>query len=121
MRTLEHSISSAATISLASSLEEAATIFARMDLPYACVTSDGTIVGLVSSRSIRAALEWADGGTNIACVMAKNPPSLSVFDSVIDAALRLLEERLPALPVLRDGELLGVFTAQDCARAARAA
>lgn len=84
------------------------------------VLDRGRLVGVVTDRDLRLALD-ADGGgardTAVAEVMSA-PPVTAGPDTPIETAAEILAgRRLGCLPIVDDGELVGILTESDLLRA----
>jgi acetoin utilization protein AcuB len=93
------------------------------------VVVDGRLVGIVTDRDLRdafpsvfdtAPLEQQKPkaasdprAITVENVMTANVITVGAGDSVIDAARRMREERIGALPVLENGRLVGIITRTD--------
>ena len=75
--------------------------------------ADGTFVGLITSREILSC--FADGGAPTTVREAKNsqPITVSPEMSTADGVKLMLEHKLDCLPVVKDGELVGLVSSQD--------
>ena len=96
------------------------------------VEGDNTLVGIVSDRDIRSALpdtvlnllECNDLELNkirqltVSDIMAKNPITISAWDTLQDALLIIQKERIGALPVIdENNHLEGIISTRDLLRA----
>ena len=86
------------------------------------VTPSGKIQGIVSDRDCNLALqspfEYGDPVALAKSIAVKNimtemPHCISPHASVSEAAQLMLEYKISALPVLRDGTLIGIVTTTD--------
>ena len=89
------------------------------------VVRDGSLVGIVTDRDIRDAYpsslrrirtedieEFAEERT-VDQIMTREVVTISPEATLRDAALRLRQYRLGALPVMEEGQLVGIITRSD--------
>jgi CBS domain-containing protein len=71
--------------------------------------------GVISERDIVRALAAHGDPTEVwtADVMAEEPVSIDADDPIVTAAERMLEEGVRHLPVMSDGQLVGVVSLRD--------
>ena len=89
------------------------------------VVHDGTLVGIVTDRDIRDAypsslrrirtedIEEFAGERTVDQVMTREVVTISPEATLREAALRLRQYRLGALPVMEEGQLVGIITRSD--------
>jgi CBS domain-containing protein len=85
------------------------------------VDSDSQLAGILSDRDCRLALTstFSDEDETLAhkipveYIMTGTPQVIGVQASLREAALIMLEHRINALPVVRDGNLAGIVTSTD--------
>jgi acetoin utilization protein AcuB len=89
------------------------------------VVKDGTLVGIVSDRDVRHAIPLRsrealdtiyDGkllDTPVENVMTPNPITLDPAGSIRQAAEIMCREKIGALPIVSDGKLIGIVSAED--------
>jgi len=88
------------------------------------VNADGSLVGVVSDRDCKLALQSPFAGEGIKAakfaekilverIMTKMPHCVSPQTYVQEAAQIMLENRINSLPVMRDGTLIGIVTTTD--------
>jgi CBS domain-containing membrane protein len=92
------------------------------------VDEDGNLVGLLSQRDLaRRALGQVEdlpmeekhailAGQRVDEIMSRNPETAVPDEDLVDAAERMLENKLGCLPVLEGGELVGILTESDFVR-----
>jgi len=95
------------------------------DVRHIPVLSNGHLVGIISDRDVRKAcflerVEWlrddqheAHARVNLKDVMSRKPLSVFPSSTLADAASRLVESRIGALPVVDHGRLCGIITEGD--------
>jgi acetoin utilization protein AcuB len=94
------------------------------------VVSGGELVGIITDRDLRDAFpsltehvehpvqaHAQTAGIDVEEVMTRQVLSVAETESVHAAASLLLRERIGALPVLRDKQLVGIVTRSDLLRA----
>jgi acetoin utilization protein AcuB len=80
------------------------------------VVVDGRLAGIVSDRDLRSA--GASGRpTAVGEIMTPDPITVGPDTRVEEAAHLMLDRRLGGLPVVDDGELIGIVTSDDLLRA----
>jgi len=77
------------------------------------VVEAGRLVGLLSHEDIAAALEAYGHGVSVRDIMQKQFPSVSASDTLAKAWQLMAASGRRALPVTRDGQWLGMVTAQQ--------
>jgi CBS domain-containing protein len=89
------------------------------------VDADNQLVGLVSKRDIYAASvsnlsenfergkALIEGRLMVSDVMTQNVASISSDQRLADAAVKLQELRVGALPVVEEGKLVGIISSSD--------
>ena len=78
--------------------------------------STGRFVGLVSSREILRVIAeqgWDHKAMTVGEVMNGDPLTVMPDMSTVEAVKLMLEQKIDCLPVVRDGELLGIVSSQD--------
>jgi len=107
-----------ATASPDSTLEEVASMMKEEDAGAIPVLDDDQLVGIITDRDIvlRCIAEGKDPTeTNVEDILTDNPFTIEP-DADVDEAARLMSERqIRRLPVVEDGELLGVISLGDIA------
>jgi len=82
----------------------------RHRIRQAPVLRKGRLVGIVTDRDLRGVRE---AGRKVADVMTAKPFVISPLASVDEAARLLRTYKIGALPVVEDGDLVGIVTASD--------
>jgi CBS domain-containing protein len=99
--------------------EKVAAVIMRMqqgNFRSAPVVEDGRLVGLITDRDIRGQMGRVDT-TEVRVAMGENPPTVTPTTPVHEAARVLFEQKVDALPVVENGQLVGVITNSDILRA----
>ena len=107
------------TVDIGDSLVDAARGMRDGDIGSVIVTDGGRVAGIVTDRDIvvRAVAEGRDPrSTTVGNVCSSNPRTLEPGDSVEVAAQAMGENSIRRLPVIRDGELVGVLSLGDLAK-----
>jgi CBS domain-containing protein len=107
------------TVEIGDSLADAAREMREGDIGNVIVTDGGRVAGIVTDRDIvvRAIAEGRDPqSTTVGDVCTSGPRTLEAGDSVEAAAQAMGENGIRRLPVLRDGELVGVLSLGDLAQ-----
>ncbi len=85
------------------------------------VAYEGALVGVITKYDLAEMLESSEAGwrrrhqdrTLARTIMTENPVTTSPDASLVEAAQELLANKIGCLPVVRDEELLGIFTETD--------
>jgi CBS domain-containing protein len=108
------------TVSPRASVAEAAAVMSARHVGSAIVLDDeaGGLVGIFTERDILHALgsDFDAAAHTVAEWMSKDPATIDAGASVADALDRLLEEGFRHLPVLENGELVGMVSLRDLSR-----
>jgi acetoin utilization protein AcuB len=109
-------------------VEVAVQLLHRRGIRHLLVMNKGRLVGIVSDRDIKRALDprrtkkklLGLGGlffllepVEVREIMTRNPVTISPNVSAQEAAAILVAERFGALPVVEDGETVGIVTETD--------
>lgn len=81
------------------------------------VVEGGRVVGILSDRDLRVAITGRPEDTSIADVMTRDPFTATPEMTVEEAGRAMVEHAVGCLPVVDDGELVGVVTKSDLLRA----
>jgi len=100
------------TIDPALRVFEADRIASSHDVKHLLVVRDGSLVGVLCKCDLAHTPEDA----SITHCMTKLPLTANWHDRVTDAAKRMTEENIGCLPVLAEGQLVGIVTRRDLAR-----
>ena len=105
------------------SLADARNLMAQHHVRHVpVVSSDGTILGLVSHRDVLAAsdssvLTKGEAGKEayvaLSSIMSSPVKTVDERDSLRGTALRMQGERIGCLPVTREGDLVGIISDSD--------
>lgn len=99
-------------------LEEAYRTMQEKAIRHLPVLEGGRLVGVITDRDLRLATSallpkpFPRGG-KVAEVMSDAPKTTTALDSVEDAARIMRQEKIGCLPVLDDGQLVGIITGID--------
>jgi CBS domain-containing protein len=106
------------TIAPEAPVSEAARMMRDRHISSLCVTEDGVLLGIVTTRDLtgRVLAEGLPGETPVDQVMTADPQYLSPDDLGSDILHTMLERRIGHLPVVRDGQVIGVITQTDLTR-----
>jgi acetoin utilization protein AcuB len=80
------------------------------------VMQDGKLLGIITDRDIRTHLNYIES-IEVAKVMSEKLITVSPHTSIWDAAELLGEKKIGALPVIEEGQLVGVISSTDLLRA----
>ena len=107
------------TVEIGDSLVDAAREMRDGDIGNVIVTDGGRVAGIVTDRDIvvRAIAEGRDlESTTVGDVCSSGPRTLEPGESVEAATQVMDEQSIRRLPVVRDGELVGVLSLGDLAQ-----
>ncbi|MGW6022383.1 CBS domain-containing protein [Streptomyces sp. NPDC055099] len=103
------------------SLVEAAQLMRAQDIGHVLVATSGRVVGVLTDRDItlRAVADGADPLTVSAqAICTPNPVMVTPDDAVASAVSLMLENSVRRLPVVEDGQPVGMVTLRDLADSA---
>ncbi|MFD4479304.1 CBS domain-containing protein [Streptomyces sp. NPDC058471] len=103
------------------SLVEAAQVMRAQDIGHVLVATAGRVVGVLTDRDItlRAVADGADPLTVSAqAICTPNPVMVTPDDAVSSAVSLMLEYAVRRLPVVEDGQPVGMVTLRDVAASA---
>lgn len=107
-------------IDSSASLDEAREMMKSHDIHHLPVIEDGELETIISIRDINRATNLGHRMEDDALTVADISPPTACFADVSDPANRVLEimaeKHIGAVIVTKDGELAGIFTAQDACR-----
>lgn len=99
-------------------LGEAHRLMSKLGIRHLPVVAGGKLVGILSTRDIltyRATTafreDWWRAPVGVA--MVRSPQTANPDDSLTEAAARLANARIGALPVVERGHLVGIVTVTD--------
>ncbi|MGL4767877.1 MAG: CBS domain-containing protein [Formosimonas sp.] len=101
-------------------LQVAVDLMAEKDMGSLVVLDSGKLVGMLTFREINAALSFSRGsivGIKVAQVMDKAPLILTSETSVNDTRQQMLERHARYVPIIDNGDLMGVVSFYDVAKA----
>jgi CBS domain-containing protein len=100
-------------------LRQAARALSAADVGTLAIMDGPELAGIVSERDIvRALAEGADPeAVAVADVMSPDPRYLTLGDSATGALEIMLHAKVRHLPVVDEGELVGILSIRDLARA----
>jgi acetoin utilization protein AcuB len=100
-------------------LEEAYRLLLEKGIRHLPVVKDGKLLGIITDRDIRLATSHLNpkgpcpGCTQVGEVMTKEVVTAHPLDPVEEAAFVMRHRKIGCLPVLEDGELVGIVTGID--------
>jgi acetoin utilization protein AcuB len=80
------------------------------------VIEGGKLVGIITERDLRSHSGYLDA-TRVSGAMTPSPMTVPSHSSVEDAARLMLEHKVGGMPVVDNGQLVGVVTTSDLLRA----
>ena len=107
------------------SLEAAQRLMQQQHVRRLPVVADGQLIGIVTLGDLRAAQPSAAstlsiherrallGKVTVAACMTRDPLTVAPGASVLDAAQLILDHQVSGLPVVADGDVVGMITESD--------
>src|SRR3954466_253730 len=87
------------------------------DVGAVLVYEDGRLCGILTERDVlRAVADGIDDGTLVRDRMTPNPETLDADDTTEHAAVLMIHGGLRPLPVVEQGEVVGVLSIRDLMR-----
>lgn len=80
------------------------------------VVQDGTLVGILTDRDIRRHV-GVEERTRIGAAMSETPLSVSPQTTIEEAVQLMLKHQISGLPVIENGQVVGIITTSDVLRA----
>jgi signal-transduction protein with cAMP-binding, CBS, and nucleotidyltransferase domain len=101
----------------AATIQDAARIMRDHDIGDVIVTSNGSIVGIVTDRDIvvRAIADGRGGTTTVGSICSDEVQTLEADDPVALAAALMRERHIRRIPIVEGGQLVGVVSLGDLA------
>ena len=116
------------TLSTGGTLAEAVEMLRSRRIRHIPIVDGRHLVGIVTDRDVKRAMPSLQSGatqeefnrvlhnTNVMKVMTRDPVSVHPQTPVREALLMLIDRKYGALPVVNDGELVGIVTDIDFLR-----
>jgi len=101
------------TVTPETTREELATVLARHDISGVPVISEGKVVGVVTENDILA----KTGADTVSQLMTRNVISVNEKDPVHRVASILMRNRVKRVPVMSDGQMVGIISRHDLVEA----
>ena len=99
--------------------DKLSTVESRMyqgNFRSAPVVDEGTLVGIVTEHDIRSHAGYLET-TDVKAAMSRDPLTVTPNTPLHEAAQLLAERKIEHLPVLEDGQLVGIISTRDIVRA----
>ena len=93
------------------SLKEAAKIMSQKNIGSLIVMKQGDILGIVTKKDIINNIN--DTGKKISSVMSKDVITIEESQDINNAAELMAKNKIKRLPVMKNGELVGIITSTD--------
>ncbi len=97
------------------SLKTAQALMAEQEFRCLPVTENGRLVGIITDRDVRLHFDRR-ARTTVGAIMTPNPRCIGPDTPMAEAARMLFVHKIGALPVVKDGALIGVITTTDILR-----
>jgi CBS domain-containing protein len=104
------------TVTSGSSIADAVDLLTNKKIGAVVVVDDNKVVGIVSERDVvrHLAKDWsALASRPVSDIMTKNVISVSRFATVSDVMERMTEKRIRHMPIVENGELVGIVSIGD--------
>jgi CBS domain-containing protein len=104
------------TVTAGSTIAEAVTLLNTKKIGAVVVVDSKRVVGILSERDVVRHLgtDWAAlANRPVSDVMTKNVVSVSRFATVADVMERMTEKRIRHMPIVENGELVGIVSIGD--------
>lgn len=108
------------TTTSTASLTEAVSLMANLDAGSLVVMDDGRMVGMLTFREVMTALAMRQGsvaGVRVSEVMVREPVTVAPTVEANELRRLMVEKHMRYLPVTESGDLLGVISFLDVAKA----
>lgn len=103
------------------SLADAVSLMVTQDIGSLVVMQAGQMIGIITFREVLAAVHARGGtlsGVPVGDVMVRDPVCCKPEDTVDEMRTVMTDQHIRYLPIRQDGQLLGVLSFHDVARAA---
>lgn len=101
------------TLGPQASVDEATAICEGEKLRHLPIVEDGRLIGLVSDRDLRSVTGATQPEVKVREVMVEKLDTAHPLDTLDHATRRLYEGKIGCLPVVDEGELVGIITSSD--------
>jgi acetoin utilization protein AcuB len=106
------------TISPDTTLQDAYRTMQGKSIRHLPVLENDRLVGVITDRDLRLATSALapspfPPGSQVSAVMCRTPLTADALDPVEDAARTMREQKIGCLPVMDDGQLIGIITGID--------
>ena len=109
------------TVSEDTSIRDAVSLMQGAEVRHLLVQDGPVLTGILSSRDLRRLvtrdLDSPLLAGSVGSIMSEGPVSVAPETPLVTAARLLLEERIGALPVRQDSQIVGIFTVSDALEA----
>ncbi len=98
---------------------KASEIMREKDLHHIpVINQDETVVGILTLRDLKmAAMHFGEADVEVSEVMHSPVVTVSPGEALADAARLMIDNKIGGLPVLDDGQIVGILTETDLLRA----
>jgi acetoin utilization protein AcuB len=110
--------SPAVSIPAETSLQDAYRTMREHGIRHLPILDGSALVGVVTDRDLRLATSALSPnpfptGSAVSTVMSRDPLTAAAWDPVEDAARVMREHKIGCLPIVEDGEVIGIITGLD--------
>jgi CBS domain-containing protein len=106
------------TLECPASIQQAAQIMSELNVSSIMLTQDGQLSGILTDRDLRrrCVAKALDVSSPISDIMSTNVISMRSDDLVLHALMTMTKTHINHLPIVDDGDILGMLTATDLTR-----
>jgi acetoin utilization protein AcuB len=104
------------TVPSTATVADALDILNAHTIRHLPVVDDGKVVGILSDRDLRKAMTGRPDETIVGDVLTADPVTVAPHEPVDTAAQLLVEHDVGCVPVVENGNLVGIVTASDLLR-----
>ena len=104
-----------ATVEASDTIQQTAVKMCEQRRSSALIINNGKLVGIVNDRDMTKKVVAQGLNTNqpITTIMTPNPPTIAANDLVLNAISLMMQNNIRNLPVMAEGEVIGILTATD--------
>lgn len=97
-------------VSVTDSVAKAAAVMQSANIRHLLVVDRGILIGIISINDIP---QYIKPQLTVFDIMTPNPKCVQVSDNVKDARTLMYSLKVASLPVLQEGQLVGIVTLKD--------
>lgn len=131
MNIMNYATREVVTVAPDASVDHAISVMEEFNIHHLVVAANGEVLGILSDRDVLLSTGWMlncermatvggraeiIGPTRVDQIMARHPITLTNSSDALDAARRMVEYKIGALPVMHLGRLIGLVAETDLLR-----